>query len=516
VPMDTHNRFYSTKGKWPGLVIISMLLSSCMVGPNYVRPVTVVSAEFKEAKGKSVAGPEGKNWKKIQPQDELDRGEWWSIFHDPLLNDLENQLNQYNQSLVNTVANYQQSLAIVDEARAALFPTLTGAFSIFRQRQGGGTTSFFSSSGGGSSTATTSIFTKPVTNTSYSGILNANWEPDIWGLVRRTIEADRATAQANAALVAATRLSAQGSLAQYYFELRTLDKNQQFLDDTVIAYNNILQLTRNQYASGVASLPDIVQAQSQLESAHALAINNGILRGQYEHAIAVLIGRPPAYLSLKFMPLNAIPPTIPLTVPSILLERRPDIAQAERMIENTSALIGVAISAYFPTLTLSSSGSAAAPSFRQLINEPVLGWSIGMQVAETIIDGGLRSATVRAAKAAYWAQVASYRQVVLTAFQDVEDNLISLRILRQQAVVQDKAAASARLALKLIINQYRSGTVDYASVLTAQITSFAAEQAANEVYGLQMTSAVGLIKSLGGGWDVQELPHFKKLLAFRY
>jgi NodT family efflux transporter outer membrane factor (OMF) lipoprotein len=492
--------------KGVGLALTSLLLSSCVVGPNYVRPKVVGSPEFKEAKGKMVAGPDKKHWKLIKPQDDIDRGEWWKIFNEPVLNDLEAQLNHYNQNIANAEANYRQSLAIVDEARASYFPTLTGAFSFFRQRQGGGATSFISTSGGATSVGTattgnTQAVSRTVTN--ITAILNASWELDVWGLVHRTVESNLSFAESNAALIGVTRLSAQGALAQYYFELRTLDKNQLFLDKTVIAYKKILQLTKNQYKSGVASRADVVQAQSQLETAQASKLNNGILRGQYEHAIAVLIGRPPAYFSLKFKPLNSKPPTIPLTVPSVWLERRPDIAQAERLIQQQSALIGVAIAAYFPTLNLSASTIASANTIQRLINNPAIGWTAGLQVAQTILDGGLRAATVRAAKEGYLAQVAAYRQVVLTAFQDVEDNLISLRIFREQSVVQNKAAASARLALKLVVNQYKAGTVAYSDVLTAQIAAFTAEQAANNVDGLQMTSAVGLVKALGGGWVVK-------------
>ncbi|MFI4962662.1 MAG: TolC family protein, partial [Legionellales bacterium] len=268
-----------------------MVLSSCTVGPNYSRPETVVSPKFKEAKGSAFSVEQKKCWKPIHPQDAVNRGEWWAVFKDPLLNDLERDLNVYNQNIVNADANYRQAVAIVDEARASYFPILASTLSIFRQKQGGGTTSFISTSGGTttSGTANTSTTTGPKpTTTTYSSGLNASWEPDIWGLVRRTVESDTATAQADAALIAVTRLSAQGALAQYYFEMRTLDTDQKLLDDTVISYKKALQLTRNQYASGVASQADIVLAQSQLEAAQSQAINNGILRGQYEHAIAVL------------------------------------------------------------------------------------------------------------------------------------------------------------------------------------------------------------------------------------
>lgn len=481
------------------LILFIFSLASCKVGPNYLPPKLVVPTQFKEAKGKKVMGTEPRNWKPIQPQDEMHRGQWWKIFNDPVLNDLERQLNRYNQSIVNAEETYRQSLAIVDEARASLYPTLIGLTNLFRQRQAGGATAFISSSGS-TGTAATNIASSALTSTVYTALLNSTWEPDIWGLVRRTIEADRSLAQSSAALIGVTRLSAQGSLAQYYFELRSLDKAQKYLDDTASAYSKALQLTRNQYKSGVASRADVVQAQIQLESAQASALNNGILRGQYEHAIAVLIGRPPANFSLKFAFTKLKPPPIPLKIPSAWLERRPDIGQAERLVQQASALIGVAIAAYFPTLTLTGTLSASGNSFHQLIDHPAISWAAGGQLAETIIDGGLRSATVRAARAEYWAQVASYRQVVLTAFQDVEDNLVSLRLLEQQSTVQDKEAADAEFALRLTRNQYKAGTIAYANVITAQIAALAAEQAANQVDGLQMSSAVGLVKALGGGW----------------
>ncbi|WP_392536923.1 efflux transporter outer membrane subunit [Legionella sp. 227] len=513
--MATHKRLRSlqsfTKFKlFLFLAVSSCIFSSCMVGPNYVPPKLVVPPHFKEAKGKTEIGTKRKNWKPIQPQDDRDRGEWWKVFNDPVLNDLENQLYHYNQSIVNAEANFRQSLAIVDQARASLYPTLVGAFSLFEQRQAGGSTSIISTSGT-TGTATTNIVPAAKITTIYTAFLNATWEPDLWGLVRRTIEADLSVAESNEALIGVTRLSAQGALAQYYFELRTLDKVQKYLDDTVIAYRNVLQFTKNQYKSGVVSRANVVQAQIQLESAQASAINNGILRVQYEHAIAVLMGRPPAYFSLKPVIIKLKPPPIPLQVPSVWLERRPDIAQAERLVQQASALIGVAVAAYFPNLTLTGTISAAGHSFHQLIHKPAISWSTGFQLAETILDGGYRSAGVRAAKAQYMAQIANYRQVVLSAFQNVEDNLISLRLLEQQSLVQDKEAADALFALKIVKNQYEAGTVTYANVLTAQISALAAEQAATQVDGLQMVSAVGLVKALGGGWVASVIVPPKKL-----
>ncbi len=485
--------------------VMPLFITSCMVGPDYVRAPVAVPAHFKEAKGKTLIAPPKKHWKFAEPRDDINRGEWWKIFGDSRLNTLEEQLIACNQSIVNAAANYRQASAIIDEARASLYPNLSGSFNLIRQTVGSGTTSFTSSSiqtGTTTGTATTgALAEKPPTLTSYSDVLTANWEPDIWGQVRRTIESDEAAAQSSAALWAATRLSAEGSLAQFYFELRALDMDQKLLDETVVGYKKTLQITRNQYASGVADQADIVQAQSQVEVAEAQAINNGILRGQYEHAIAILIGLPPANFSMPFMPLNTTPPAIPVAIPTVWLERRPDIAQAERLMQQTNATIGVAISAYYPALNLSSSLSGASTNLGDLIRSPVMGWSIGMNIIEAIYDGGLRRAAVRAAKAGYEAQVAAYRQTVLTAFQDVEDNLISLRILEKQGIVLNQAAASAKLALKLVINQYKAGTVPYSSVLTSQIAAYSARKNAADVVGLQMTSAVGLIKSLGGGWN---------------
>ena len=277
------------------------------------------------------------------------------------------------------------------------------------------------------------------------------------------------------------------------------------LNKTVGAYRKSLQLTRNQYASGVASYSDVLQAQSLLESAEAQAINNGILRGQYEHAIAVLIGKTPAALQLSFMPLKVKPPIIPVTIPTAWLERRPDVAQAERLMKAANASIGIAIAAYYPTLDLSATISAAGQSLKQLIQSPTIGWSYGGQLAETIFDGGLRDATVCAAKAAYRAQVANYRQTVLSAFQDVEDNLIALRLLREQRKVLQHAASDAEKALKIIINQYKAGTVNYLSVLTSQVNLFNAQKTALDTLGLEMSAAVTLIKALGGGWCVDTI-----------
>ncbi|HXW60624.1 MAG TPA: efflux transporter outer membrane subunit, partial [Myxococcota bacterium] len=491
------------------IIFFLVPLTACMVGPDYKRPTVTTPSQFKEAKGKKIVGRLPQQWKVATPRDEMDRGKWWALFHDHELNKLENQLNKSNQSIAEAYANYREARALVDEARASFFPTLNLSAALTRQKTIGGTsstsgtasTSTIVNSGSSSSSTTSSqIFS------TYSLFLNAAWAPDFWGLVGRTVEASEAGALASAALLANTRLSMQGSLAQFYFELRAVDTDQRLLDITVKNYKKLLQLTRNQYAAGVASEIDIVAAQSQLEAAQSLAINNKINRAIYEHAIAVLIGVPPANFALAPHPLTHRPPAIPVSVPSALLERRPDIAYAERLMAQANAQIGVAKAAYFPAITLTGDLSdTGRGGLSRLIAVPALGWAYGPQLTQFLFDGGLRAATVRAAEAGYDANVASYRQVVLAAFQNVEDNLATLRILGKQAIVQNLAAESAKTTLKLTVNQYKAGIVPYSSVVTAAINAYAAEKSALDITGLRMTAAVGLMMALGGGWDAKEL-----------
>lgn len=484
------------------IMSIVFLFSACAVGPDYVRPKAVVPVKYKEAKGRKTMGSKSKIWKRAEPRDLVERGPWWEIFKDPTLNILEAQLNISNQTIKTAIANYVQACELANEARASFFPTLTGSAAITRQKGTGGSTTFVSTSSttGGTSSGSAAVGgvgTRVFTTHNY--ILNATWEPDIWGQVRRTVEASAAGAQASAALLAATRLSSQASLAQFYFELRAADMDQKILNETVAAYKKSLKLTKNQYAAGVVSRSDVVQAESQLETAQSQAINNGINRALFEHAIAVLIGRPPGCFSLSFRPLTKTPPPIPIEVPSALLERRPDIAQAERLMAQANAQIGVAVSAYYPAINLSSVASVFAHG--GIFTFPLMTWSYGPQITEIFYDVGLRAATVRAAEAGYRSTVANYRQVVLTAFQDVEDNLASLRILADQAVAANKAAASARKALAIVMNEYKAGTVDFTAVIVAQNAAYVAEKSAADITGLRMTAAVGLVKALGGGWD---------------
>ncbi|KVR01192.1 RND transporter [Burkholderia ubonensis] len=467
----------------------AVLLAGCAVGPDYHRPDTPMPAAFKEA-------PAG--WKVAQPADGADRGAWWHVYGDPQLDALIGKLNASNQTIAQSAATYRQARALVAEARAAYFPTvgLTASGSRSRSPRASLSSGSSSSFGGGSSGSI---------GNSYSVGLDASWEPDLWGKVSRTVGAQRAGEAAAAADLANARLSQQATLAQTYFQLRTADTLQMLLDDTVASYARSLQLTQNRYAQGVAARADVIQAQTQLQSAQAAAIDNGVARAQYEHAIATLIGEPASTFSLPPLPLAAEPPVTPVGVPSALLERRPDIAAAERRAAAANEQIGVAISAFFPTLTLSAQGGVQSSVWSNLFTLPARFWTVGPQLAATLFDAGLRAAQTEAARATYDQDVAAYRLSVLTAFQDVEDNLASQRILAQEIDVQRQAVDSAEHALAIVTNQYKAGTVDYLNVLTAQTTAFSAHQKLATIAGQRMVSSVGLVKALGGGWDVSQI-----------
>jgi NodT family efflux transporter outer membrane factor (OMF) lipoprotein len=463
---------------------LAFALSGCAVGPDYHRPDSAVPAAYKEA-------PEG--WKVAQPADAADRGPWWLIYDDAQLNGLMDQLNANNQTVAQYAAAYRQARALVGEARAAYFPVVSATFSGTRSR----TPTRVSNASGSFPSGT-------ITNNVNLG-LDATWEPDLWGKVSRTVSSEEASQQGAAADLANARLSAQATLAQTYFTLRALDAQQKLLDDTVAAYETSLKLTQNQYAQGVAGRADVIQAQTQLQSAQASAIDNGVARAQDEHAIAVLVGQPASSFSIPVSPLTATPPVVPVTMPSALLERRPDIASAERKAASANEQIGVAIAAFFPTLTLSASGGFESSVFSQLLQMPSRFWTLGPSLAATVFDAGLRRAQTEAARAAYDQQVATYRQTVLAAFQDVEDNLASQRILAQEIVVQQQAVDSAVHAQAIVTNEYKAGTVDYVNVLTAQTTAFTAQQKLASLAGQRMVSSVGLVKALGGGWDATQM-----------
>ncbi len=467
---------------------LAAVLVGCAVGPDYKRPATTIPASYKEA---------AEGWKVAQPADQQDRGAWWTIYDDPQLNALEDKLNTSNQTVAQFAAAYRQARALVAEARSAYFPVISATGNGERQQSPSRSGGFVTGSGSVGSSGS-------ITN-SFRLSLDATWEPDLWGQVSRTVAAQKAGQQSAAADLANARLSSQGTLAQTYFNLRSLDAQQKLLDDTVASFERSLQLTQNRYAQGVAARSDVIQAQTQLQSAQAAAIDNGVARAQNEHAIAVLVGEPASTFTLAPAPLDATPPAVPEQLPSALLERRPDIASAERKAAAANEQIGVAIAAYFPSLTLSTSGGFESSVFSQLLSAPSRFWTVGPQLAATLFDFGLRGAQTDAARAVYDQNVAAYRLAVLAAFQDVEDNLASQRILGQEIGVQQQAVDSAQQALEIVTNQYKSGTVDYLNVLTAQTTAFTAQQKLASIAGQRMVSSVGLVKALGGGWDVSQM-----------
>jgi NodT family efflux transporter outer membrane factor (OMF) lipoprotein len=494
--------FPRKRGKEPLLFCLAAacaLLTACAVGPDYHKPDVAVPATYKEN-----ADWHPSDWTRAQPSDALERGAWWEIFGDATLNDLERQVDVSNQSLKQAEAQYRQAGAMVSAARANYFPTVGVTAS--GQRAGRYGTGSVVSGGTviGSGNVDNSGSSHP-TNT-YSIPFTASWEPDLWGRVRRTVEGEVANAQASAATLASTRLSLQAQLAQTYFQLRVVDEQKRLLDDTVAAYQKSLQLTQNQYNVGVAARADVVQADTQLKQAQVQAIDLGIARAQFEHAIAVLVGKTPEEFALAVEPLGVAPPAIPVELPSTLLERRPDVATAERQAAAANAQIGVAESAYFPNLTLSATAGYQSSTFSDILAAPSRFWSLGAQLAEAIFDGGAREAQVAQARAGFDAAAANYREIALAAFQNVEDNLAALRILEAEAAAQAEAVKSAEQALAIAINQYRAGTVSYLNVVTAQTTAYANERNAISILGNRLTDSVALVKALGGGWDADELP----------
>jgi NodT family efflux transporter outer membrane factor (OMF) lipoprotein len=460
--------------------ICPLMLISCTVGPDYRRPSSAASAHFKELKG----------WKQAQPRDHELPGKWWQIFKDPYLNTLEEQVDSANQSIAQAEAQYRQAQSLVQTAAAAYFPTATATATVNRFRAASGQ------------------------NVAVSGVkylfgaaLSAAWEPDLWGSVRRQVESSEASAQASAATLQALRLSTQATLAQDYFLLRALDAQTKVLNETVETYKKTLKITQNRYAAGIAAKSEIVQAETQLESAQAQAINLGVQRAQFEHAIAVLIGKTPAELTITVAPLNALLPPVPVSIPSQLLERRPDIAAAERQAAAANAQIGVAKAAYFPTLNLAATNGTQSSNLSNLLTSAARYWALGPAAfALPLFDGGARGAQMQQAIDVYDASVAAYRQAVLISFQEVEDNLSTLRILEQELQVQNKAVESAHNAVLLTTNQYKAGTVSYLNVMVNQAAALANEKTAVDLQGQRFSAAVLLVKALGGGWNASSLP----------
>ncbi len=464
--------------------IMTVSLGACTLGPDYERPDLPMAAEFKQAEG----------WKVANPADVLERGDWWALYGDAELNQLVGRLNVSNQNLAAAEAQYRSARALVRGARSQLFPSVGGSGGATRAGQGSST-----------STTTQSGSSSSGVSESYSVGLDASWELDIWGRLRRNLEANRASMQASAADVAAVRLSLQSELVQTYLQLRIIDEQQRLLNQSVEAFARSLRLTENQYRAGIVPKSDVTQALTQLRSTEAQAIDLQWQRAQLEHAIAVLVGVPPSELNIAER--DAIPelPAVPLALPSQLLERRPDVASAERQVIAANAQIGVAEAAWYPDLTLSASGGYRNTSFNDLISLPNRFWSLGPQLAVTLLDFGARRADLEIAEANYDQTVANYRQTVLDSFREVEDNLVQLRVLAAEAVIQRQALEAAQESLRLIENQYRAGMIDYLNVATVQTSALNNERTYLTLLGDQLAASVQLIAALGGGWEESQL-----------
>jgi NodT family efflux transporter outer membrane factor (OMF) lipoprotein len=487
----------------------SFLLSGCFLAPTYKRPVMDTPPAYKE--GTSAVMPPTATpvststgtptaagtvqWKMAQPGDTLSRGPWWQMFGDPQLNELEQRVIVSNQNVKQAEAQYREARALVKEVQAAYFPTVGTVPTITRS---------LVPNINNATVNTQNIFDLPVT---------ATWEPDFWGAVTFAVRTAKAEAQASAAQLEGMELSMQAELASDYFSLAAIDMQIALLDSATTSYDKALKLTLARYNAGIASQADVAQARTQLDSTHAQATDLGITRAQLEHAIAVLVGQMPATFSLSAIKIHRVPPTIPVGLPSQLLERRPDIASAERLIVAANGQIGLARAAYFPTFSLFATGGYESNKFTDWIAWPQRFWSIGASAAETLLDFGRRHAVSLQAQAAYDAQVAFYRQTVLAGFQEVEDNLAALRLLAQEAIEQDAATQGADQSLSLEMERYKAGIVSYLDVITEQNIALTNERASVEILGRRMNAAVTLIRAVGGGWDDSQLPWPKNLYS---
>jgi NodT family efflux transporter outer membrane factor (OMF) lipoprotein len=463
------------------LTAASLFCGACLKLPPYQKPTAAVPAAFKEEP------PAG--WKDAQPADGALRGKWWEVFNDPALNALEEQVNVSNQNLLAAEAQFRVAKAAVRAARTALSPTVTAAPSVI----GSDTSSRLGGIHGGPVGA----YTLPV---------DASYTADVWGSIHRTIASSAALAQASEAQLESARLLYQTELASDYFQLHGLDGDRQLLEQTVDSYKQYLTLTQNRYEGGVASDSDVAQAETQVYTTQAELVDLGVARAQFEHAIAILIGKAPAELTIPPMTLTAGPPPIPIAVPSALLERRPDIASNERQVASANEQIGIAKAAFYPALTLAVTGGLQSTSLINWITWPSRFWSIGPTLAQTLFDAGKRKAQLASAEAEYDATAANYRQTVLTALQQVEDNLAALRILESEAAILDQAVKSAQRSVLVSTEQYKGGTVNYLQVITTQTIAVQDEKSAVDLLTRRMTATVQLIQALGGGWDISKLP----------
>jgi NodT family efflux transporter outer membrane factor (OMF) lipoprotein len=472
-----------------GALAALALVAGCEAGPDYHRSSAPVPAAYKET---------DPGWKVGQPEDAIERGAWWSIYHDSVLDGLEKQIDISNQTLKADEAAFRQSEALAAQARAGLFPTLTANAQAQRSRSAGG-----GSAGAGFGGGAVSNF--------FQLTADASWTPDLWGSVRRAVEAAEATAQASAGTLAGARLSAQGTLASDYMQLRVADELKRLLEQAVTAYSQSLQITQNQFRSGTASQSDVAQAQAQLDQTRAQLIAVGVSRAEFEHAIAVLIGKPPSDFSIVAVNDVLAVPQIPPGVPSALLERRPDIAVAERQMAAQNAEIGVAEAAFYPTVTLTADYGGSATKLASLFNPANRIWAFGSNAVQTLFDGGAHQANLAAQRASFDQTVANYRQTVLGAFQQVEDELAALRILAQETQSAASATKAAREAERIINNQYLAGTQAYTAVIVAEQTALADAETELTVRQSELVASVALIQALGGGWNAAQLPTPSKI-----
>jgi len=476
-----------------GAAVLLLLLPGCAVGPKFHPPAPQApAAAYKES---PTQFKEGEGWTVAEPADAKLRGKWWEIFNDPELNALEEQLDINNQNIKLAYENFMAARAVVREARAQYFPTLSVVPSFTRARASG---NVGANAGSGSNTN--------MQSTVYSLPLEASWEPDLWGKIRNAVHQSQYAAQVSAADLENQRLIEQASLASYFFQIRGQDKLQQIFNQTVEADQKALDLTRARYETGVDDKISVVEAETTLRGAQAGQTNVGIARAQYEHAIAVLVGQAASNFSIPVKAMTATPPPIPVGVPSELLERRPDVAASERTMAEANAVIGIGRAAYYPTLTLNAAGGFESSAFSHWLSWPSRFWSVGTSVSETIFDAGLRRATVQQYVATYNADLASYRQTTLAAFQQVEDALAEVRILDKEIKQEQQAVDAARTFLTLEQGRYETGIDPYVNVLIAQTTLLANEQTLNNLQVQEMTSAVALVEALGGGWDRSQLP----------
>jgi NodT family efflux transporter outer membrane factor (OMF) lipoprotein len=465
-----------------------ILAAGCAVGPDYKRPEMAMPAAFKEGTG----------WNVATPNDTAKRGPWWEVFGDPVLNGLESQVDSSNLTIAQAAANYEEARQVARADRTTYLPSVGIQGSAERERL----------------PASESPTGQSLVTTSYAAELSTSWAPDFWGKVRRLVESDVATAQSDAALLASSRLSIEASLATDYVELRSSDDQIRLLENAVVAYKRTVSITQNKYAVGVSARSDIITAQTELDSTRAQLIGVGVQRAQYEHAIAVLLGKAPSDFSIARRADMAITtPTIPPVVPASLLQRRPDVAAAEREAASANAKIGIQTAAYYPTVTLSGAGGYEGSPISQLISRPFEFWTLGASAADTLLDWGQRHDLVRSARAAYDAAAENYKQTVLTAFQQVEDNLAEIRILGQEAVVERDAVTEAAQASQIALNEYNAGTVDFTTVVAAQVTELTNRETALGIVQNELTSSVALIQALGGGWTTNDLPKPGKVVA---